>query len=328
MPKVLIATALLAHLDKPFLHALRKAGLDVVYPREPKQLAEDEILRELAGVSATLAGSEPYSRRVIEANPRLRVIARNGVGYDAVDTAAATERGIAVTIAPGGNHESVAEHALALMFTVARRIVPQHEAIRAGSWKRLVGVPLRGRILGLVGLGRIGRAVAARAGALGLRVVAYEPAPDAEFVRKHQIALAPLDHVLAEADFLSLHAPLVPDTRHLIDDRALRLMKPTAILINTSRGDVVCEPDLVRALEEGRLAGAGLDVFAAEPLPADHPLLKMPNVVCTAHTAGTDTQALDEMALMAATSIVALSQGQWPEGQVVNPECRAAFRWP
>jgi phosphoglycerate dehydrogenase-like enzyme len=182
--------------------------------------------------------------------------------------------------------------------------------------------------LGLVGLGRIGQAVAVRAAAFRMRVLAREPFPDAEFVRQHQIDLVPLERLLAESDFVSLHVPLSKDTRHLIDRRALALMKPTAFLINTARGDVVCEGDLVRALQERRIAGAGLDVFAQEPLPADHPLLKLDNVVCTAHTAGTDSQALDDMALLAAGSIVALSQGQWPEAQVVNPESRTRFRWP
>jgi phosphoglycerate dehydrogenase-like enzyme len=328
MPKVLIATALLAGLDKPFKHALREAGLEVVYPRQRKQLTEEELLAELAGVSASLAGSEPYTRRVIEASPQLRVIARNGVGYDAVDVAAASERGVAVTVSPGANHESVAEHALALLLTVARSIVPQHDAIRAGQWRRDVGAPLRGRTLGLVGLGRIGKAVASRAAAFRLRVLAHEPAPDADFVRQHRLGLVSLDQLLAESDFVSLHVPLVTETRHLIDDRALALMKPMAFLINTARGGVVCEEALLRALRERRIAGAGLDVFADEPLPANHPLLALENVVCTAHTAGTDSQALDDLALRAAQAIVALSRGQWPAQQIVNPESQARFRWP
>ncbi len=219
MPKVLIATAILADLDGPFLDALRRAGLEVVYPRERKQLTEDELVAELNGVTAALAGAEPYTQRVIEANPELRVIARNGVGHDAVDVAAATEHGVVVTVAPGANHESVAEHTMALLLTVARSIVPQHAAMRAGHWRRDAGAPLRGRTLGLVGLGRIGKAVAVRAAGFSMRLVAHEPVPDAAFVRKHQIALVPLEQLLAESDFVSLHVPLKEDTRHLIDTR-------------------------------------------------------------------------------------------------------------
>jgi phosphoglycerate dehydrogenase-like enzyme len=328
MPKVLITTALLADLDKPFLQVLRGAGLEVIYPQQRKQLTEEELLVELAGVSATLAGSEPYTQRVLESHPQLRVIARNGVGYDAVDLAAATERGVVVTVAPGTNHESVAEHTMALLLTLTRSIIPQHEAIRAGGWRRNVAVPLRERTLGLVGLGRIGKAVAVRAAAFRMRLLAHEPAPDMHFVNNHQITLAPLPQLLAESDFVSLHVPLSKDTRHLIDGHALALMKPTALLINTARGDLVCEADLVRALHDHRLAAAGLDVFADEPLPPDHPLLRLDNVVCTAHTAGTDLQSRDDMALSAAHSIVALSRGQWPEEQIINRESRTKFRWP
>lgn len=327
MPKVLIAASILANLDRPFLHVLRDAGFDVVYPRRQKQLTEEELLQELPGVAASLAGSEPYTRRVFNANPGLRVIARTGVGYDAVDTAAATEHGVAVAVTPGANNEAVAEHTFALMLSVARSIVLQCDAIRAGGWRREPGVPLRGRTLGQVGLGRIGREVALRALAFRMRVVCHEPFPDVRFVVEHGIELAPLERVLAEADFVSLHVPLTSESRHLIDARALGLMKPTAFLINTARGGLVCEADLVRALQERRIAGAALDVFAEEPPPPDHPLTKFDNVVCTAHTAGIDLQARDDMALLAAQAIVALSRGQWPEGQVVNPACRAKFRW-
>src|SRR5262245_17003689 len=197
MPKVLIAAAILAGLDKPFLHLFRDAGFEVLYPRRRKQLLEDELLEELPGVAASLAGSEPYTRRVIEACPNLRVIARNGVGYDAVDTDAATERGIAVTVTPGANQESVAEHTLALMLSLARAVVVQNTAIHNGGWRREPGSPLRGRTLGLIGLGRIGREVAARAAAFRMRLLAHEPYPDARFVEQHKVALVPLDQLLS-----------------------------------------------------------------------------------------------------------------------------------
>jgi D-3-phosphoglycerate dehydrogenase / 2-oxoglutarate reductase len=327
MSKVLIATAILAGLDKPFLHVLKGAGLEVVYPRQRKQLTEDELITELKGVAAALAGSEPYTRRVIESSPQLRVIARNGVGYDAVEVAAATEHGIAITVTPGANHESVAEHTFALMLTLARSIIPQHAAISAGRWQRDVGFPLRGRTLGLIGLGRIGREVAIRALAFRMHILAYEPRPDARFVAQHRIVLVPLEQLLSQSDFVSLHLPLTHESQHLLDGRALGLMKPTAFLLNTARGGLVDEAELLRALQERRIAGAGLDVFAEEPPPADHLLLKLPNVVCTAHTAGVDAQARDDMAHLAAQSIVALSRGQWSHATVVNPECRARFSW-
>ncbi len=327
MPKVLIATATLAGVEGPFLKLLRDAGFEVVYPRERKPLSEAELLSELKGVAATIAGFEPYTRHVIESCPQLRVIARNGVGYDAVDVAAATEHGIAVTVTPGANQESVAEHTFALMLALARAVVPQHTAMGDGQFRRLAGVPLRGRTLGLVGLGRIGREVAIRAAAFRMRILAHEPLPDKRFVEEHRIALVPLEQLLAESDFVSLHVPLTKESRNLIDARALSRMKPTALLINTARGGLICEEDLVNALRDGRLAGAALDVFSVEPPPRGHPLTKMDNVICTAHTAGIDLQARDDMAMLAAGAIVALSRGQWPQQQVVNPECRARFSW-
>jgi phosphoglycerate dehydrogenase-like enzyme len=327
MPKVLIATPTLAGVDGPFLQLLRDAGHEVVYPRLRKPLTEDELLAELGGVAACVAGFEPYTRRVLSSCPELRVIARNGVGYDAVDVAAATERGVAVTVTPGVNQESVAEHTFALLLAVARSVVPQHAAIRGGEFRRIAGVPLRDRTLGLVGLGRIGREVAVRAAAFRMRVLAHDPVPDARFVEQQRITLVPLDRLLAESDFVSLHVPLTKESRHLIDARALGLMKPTALLVNTARGELVCEDALVRALQDGRLAGAGLDVFAEEPPPRDHPLRQLENVVCTAHTAGIDLQARADMAMLAAGAIVALGRGEWPEHQVVNPECRTTFRW-
>jgi phosphoglycerate dehydrogenase-like enzyme len=327
MPKVLIATTTLAGLEGPFLQLLRDAGLEVVYPRERKPLSEEELLTELQGVSATIAGFEPYTRRVIQSCPQLRVIARNGVGYDAVDVAAATEHGVAVTVTPGVNQESVAEHTFALLLALARAVLPQHMAIRGGEFRRLAGVPLRGRMLGLVGLGRIGREVALRAAAFRMRILAHEPLPDAQFVERHRITLVGMEQLLAESDFVSLHVPLSPQSQHMIDARTLRLMKPSAMLINTARGGLVCEADLVQALKERWIAGAALDVFTEEPPPRGHPLTQLDNVICTAHTAGIDLQARDDMAMLAAQAIVALHRGQWPQQQIVNPECRAKFRW-
>lgn len=328
MSKVLIASGILRDLDKPFLKLLRDAGLEVVFPGPRRQLTEADLLAELKGVTASLAGAEPYTRRVLESFPNLRVIARTGVGYDAIDIAAANERGVAVAITPGGNHESVAEHTLALMLAVARVVIPQHEAIHAGQWRRAIGTPLRGRTLGLIGLGRIGREVALRATAFRMPIVAYDPFPDTNFARQHGIRLVALDQLLAESDFVSLHVPLSNEARDLIDARALALMKPDAFLINTARGGIVNEEALVAALREKRIAGAALDVFAAEPPPADHPLFAFENVICTAHTAGVDLQARDDMGYQAAQAIVALSRGEWPAVQIVNPECRPKHSWP
>ena len=327
MPRVLIAPQPLAALEGPFKELLRGVGFDMTYPPRPAQMTEDELLQALPGISATIAGSEPYTRRVLAASPALRVIARAGVGYDAVDLAAATEHGVAVAIAPGTNQDAVAEHTFAMILALAKRLVGQHNAVKAGGWPRQANLPVRGRTLGIVGLGRIGKAVAVRGEAFGMRLLAYEPFPGADFVARHHVTLAPLEQLLREADFLTLHLPLTPESRQLINRRTLALVRPSCFLINTARGGLVYEADLVEGLRGGRLAGAALDVFEEEPPRADNPLLALDNVVLTPHGAGVDVQSRDDMALSAAQAIVRLSCGEWPAEQIVNPEVRSRFRW-
>jgi D-3-phosphoglycerate dehydrogenase / 2-oxoglutarate reductase len=326
MPKVLIAPSTLAGIDAAFVHVLRDARFDLVYPPKPAQMVEDELLRQLNGIVASVAGSEPYTRRVVTAHPQLRVIARAGVGYDAVDVAAATERGVAVTITPGTNQDAVAEHTFALMLALAKDLVNQHHGVCDTSWPRRANLPLRGTSLGIVGLGRIGKAVAVRGAVFGMPLLAYEPFPDQAFVTQYGVRLLPLEQLFAQADWVSLHVPLTPESKYLINRRTLALMKPSAFLINTARGGLVCEADLLEALCAKRLAGAGLDVFEQEPA-GRNPLFELPNVVLTPHAAGVDVRSRDDMALSAAQSIVKLSRGEWPTQQIVNPEVRSRFRW-
>ncbi len=327
MAKVLIAPAPLAKLDGGFLRELRAAQFDIAYPARQGQLTEDELHRELRGVTAVVAGSEPYTRKVIEAHPNLRVIARAGVGFDAVDVAAATECGIVVVFTPGTNQDAVAEHTFAMILALAKRVLEQDRRTRAGEWPRQATQPLRGRTLGIAGLGRIGKAVAVRGACFGMRLLSYEPFPDQAFVAQNKVTLVSFEKLLAESDFLTLHLPLTIEAKHLMNKKTLSLMKRSAFLVNTARGGLVCESDLIEALREKNLAGAGLDVFEEEPPNRDNPLFKFDNVVFTAHTAGVDVQSRDDMALHAAQAIVALSRGDWPSHQVVNPEVRAKFRW-
>src|SRR5438128_5829023 len=268
--KVLIAPMQLADVAGAYVDTLRAGGFELVYPSRRAQLTEEELLVALEGVSASVAGSEPYTRRVMKANPRLRAIARVGVGFDAVDVKAATDHGVAVATAPGTNHDAVAEHTFALILALAKGLIPQHAALRAGGWPRQTNLPLRGKTLGIVGLGRIGKAVALRGIAFLMPVIAYEPYPDMQFVKEHGITLAPQDQVFVQADYLTLHVPLTPESRHMVNQGTLALMKPTAFLINTARGGMVCEPDLLAALRDKRVAGAGLDVFEQEP-PGSNP---------------------------------------------------------
>jgi phosphoglycerate dehydrogenase-like enzyme len=326
MPRVLIAPMTLANVEGAHLQVLRAAGLEPGFPSRPSQLTESELLQTLEGFAAVLAGSEPYTPRVIAAHPQLKVIARVGVGYDAVDLAAANAQGIAVTIAPGTNQGAVAEQTFALMLALAKDLVTQHLGVKEGHWPRRVNLPLRDRVLGIAGLGRIGKAVALRGAAFGMRLLAYDPVPDQTFAAAHGIAMVSLEQLLAESDFLTLHMPATPESQHFINRKSLALMKPTAFVINTSRGATVNEADLYDALKNKRLAGAGLDVFEQEP-PGRHPLFQLENVVLSPHIAGGDVQSRDDMALSAAEAIVTLFKGDWPTEKVVNPEVRGTFRW-
>ncbi|HUR53441.1 MAG TPA: phosphoglycerate dehydrogenase [Gemmataceae bacterium] len=329
MPKVLIGSRECAQVEDRFADVLAAAGLDFCYPptAEVNQLTEAELIDTLHGVVATVAGSEPYTPRVFAAHPQLKVIARVGVGYDAVHLPAATASGVCVTIAPNTNHGSVAEHTFALMLGFTRHLPVRHATIAAGGWPRHMSQPLRGRTLGLAGLGRIGKAVAVRAAAFEMKVIAFDPLLDAGFCGTHGITTVPFDHLLAASDFLSLHLPLTPETRHTMNRDTLAKMEPGAVLVNTSRGGLVREVDLIEALRGSTLAGAALDVFEQEPLPVDSPLRAMPNVVLTPHAAGVDIQSLGDMARSAAEAVAALKRGDWPAEKVVNAEVRGVFQW-
>lgn len=326
MAKVLIGPPVLAGLGGPYFEALTDAGFELVYPKRKVQMTEPELLEQLSGVSAALAGSEPYTRKVLAAHPQLRVIARAGVGYDAVDVTAATEQGVAVAITPNTNQDAVAEHTFTHILALAKNLISQHNGTLQGKWPRAANIPLRGRTLGIAGLGRIGKAVAIRGACFGMRLLAYEPYPDHAFAKTYGLTFVTWDELLAQSDFLSLHMPATKESRHIINRQSLAKMKPTSFLINESRGALVNEPDLVEALRSKQIAGAGIDVFEQEP-PGDHPLFHLDNVVITPHAAGVDLKSRDDMAYSAAQAIISLSKGEWPAEKVVNPEVRAKHKW-
>ena len=260
---------------------------------------------------------------MIATAPHLRVISTVSVGVDHIDLAAASARGIPVTNTPGVLVETTAELTLALLLSVTRRVAEGDRAIRAGNWTQTnrwqidgyLGRDLSGSTLGILGLGPIGRAVAARARAFGLNILGWSRS-DREVPG---VVRASLEQVLADSDFLSLHVASTAETRHLIDAVALRQMKPGAILINTARGDVVDEVALVEALQSGRVAGAGLDVFAQEPLPVDHPLLKMSSVVLTPHVGSATAATRMRMVDLAVANVMAVLDGGRPLN-CVNPQ--------
>ena len=315
---VLCAAPVLAR-NRHLLAGLADAGLELRWNDRDRVLSEDELIERLDGVAATIAGLEPYTDRVLAA-ASLRVIARMGVGHERIDLAAASRHGVAVAMAFGANHDAVADHTLALMAAVAHRILAYDRRVRSGGWGTLLHGGLHGATVGVVGFGRIGRAVAKRCLGFAMDVLVADPIADAETVARLGYRLVELDSLVREADFITLHAPLIPATRHLIDARRLGLMKPSAILVNTARGGLVDEASLVDALEQGRLAGAGLDVFAVEPLP-DTRLRAMEQVVLTPHVAGVSAASVQAMAGCCCENILAILRGRDPgPGVVLNPE--------
>ncbi len=267
---------------------------------EPDFAVELETAAGLIVRSATRVDAS-----VLDRAPDLRVVGRAGVGVDNIDVAAASERGVAVMNAPGGNTISAAELTMALMLAVARRVTDADRSIREGRWERstLQGVELRGKTLGVIGAGRIGWEVAQRCRAFGMDVVIYDPYLAPERVVDLHPHLVTLDHLIESSDVISLHVPLNAETRGLIGDDALGRMKKGAFVLNVSRGGVVDESALARALTEGKIAGAGLDVYEHEPLAADSPLLHAPNLVLTPHLGASTKEAQIQVALEVARSI-------------------------
>lgn len=269
----------------------------------------DDPLHKVRNLDFLIASK--VTRAMLDAAPGLRLIMAPGIGHDGIDLEAAAEKGIPVSITVPGNVTEVAEHALLLMLAVCRRLVELDRGLRQGRWmawdRRLQSFNLCGRTLGLVGMGRIGQAVARRAAAFEMRVQYHDP------VRTDGWPWAPLEELLQTSDFVSLHVPLTPQTARLLTAARIALMKPAAVLINTSRGEVVDEPALVAALRSGALAGAGLDVFEKEPIAADHPLLAMDNVVLTPHVASGTLDGLRAKALVYSANIRRVLAGQPPQ---------------
>jgi len=331
MPTTLITPECLLQGAGPHIDMLEAAGFEIRFPSDPSFTRghgdTDSTISELEGVEAVIAGGERLTEPVLSGLPGLRVIARSGVGYDRVDIGAATSLGKVVTITPNANHAAVAEQAVSLIFAVAKKTLWHDQLVRSGGWSIEPMQPVRGRTLGILGLGRIGKSTATRCRALGMTVIATEQYPDEAFVAEHGVRLVEFDELLSESDTLSIHCPLTDETRGLFDAGVLGRMKPGSVLINTARGGIVVEADLVAALRDGPLSAAGLDVFEQEPTAADNPLFELDNVVLSPHLAGADTTSIEEMATEAAECIVSLYTGGWPDAAVVNPDVRDGWSW-
>jgi glyoxylate reductase len=307
------------------LEVLRRAYPDFQMNPEERVLARPELLAQVRGCDAliTLLTDKIDAEVLDTAGPQLKVVANMAVGYDNIDLAAATARGVMATNTPGVLTDATADHAWALLFAVARRIPESEKFLRAGKFKSwgpllFLGGDITGRTLGIIGAGRIGHAVAMKSRGFNMRVLYADEFPNPKIEQEIGARKVRVEELLRESDFVSVHVPLLPSTQHLINAASLQLMKKTAYLINTSRGPVVDEAALAEALKNGVIAGAALDVFENEPLV--HPeLLKLDNVVLTPHTASATIETRSKMATMAAENLIAGLAGQKPPN-LVNQE--------
>jgi D-3-phosphoglycerate dehydrogenase len=298
---------------------MASAGIEWVEGQWRDEASAVEQMRD-ADVVIIQSLRKLLNARTIPQLRRCRGLIRAGIGYDTIDVAAATAAGLLVCNVPNYCVEEVADHALALLLAGVRNLGRQDRSIHAGAWRRELVKParrLRGQTLGLVAFGRVARSLAEKGRGLGWRVLAFDPFVPAETIAAAGVTPVALDDLLREADLISVHAPLSAATRHLIGEREFGLMKAGAIFVNTARGPVVDEAALARALRAGRLGGAGLDVFEAEPLPADSPLLQVDNVILTPHTAAYSEDAVDDLYRSACEEAIDIIQGRRPAG-VVN----------
>lgn len=307
--KVLVTpTSLCRNPDAPVLDALREAVDEVVFNPFGRPMTEDELIAALPGVDGVLAGVDDFGARALRAADTLRVVARYGVGVDNVDLAVAAERGIVVTRAPGANALAVAELAIGLAFAVARGIPLLDAGVRAGEWPRREGRELTGGVMGVVGFGAIGRLVAERARGIGMAVVAYDPMLPDDAFEAAGVERCELDDLCRRSDVVSLHVPLTPRTRHLIDERRLDLLPDRAIVVNTARGGLIDEDAARRALDEGRLFGVALDAYETEP-PSASPLVGHPHVVSTPHSGAHTSEAVARVAAQSIADLLTVLGG-------------------
>jgi phosphoglycerate dehydrogenase-like enzyme len=308
---------------------LRAAECRLIKPPRSGPFRAGELLPLLENADAVLASLDEYSAEVLGAPAArsLKLIARWGVGYDSIDVGAATRHGIVVTYTPGILDDAVADYTIALMLALPRRVCQANAAMSQGIWRVELAADVSGKTLGLIGCGRIGRAVARRAQGFNMRVLAFTPRPKPE-LKDLGISAVSLDQLLAESDFVSLHAALTADNHGMLGREQFRKVKPGAYLINTARGALIDENALVEALNEKRLAGAALDVYSKEPLPTDSALRPAPNILLSPHQASFTRESGERVSMAAANAILALLDRRVPEN-VLNPEVfdSPALRW-
>ena len=317
--RILVTTT--SFQDTPGEHhaALAATGWEVVTARGP--LSEADTLALVGEIDGFICGDDMITAAVLDrARPRLRVLSKYGIGVDKIDVAGCTARGIPVLFTPGVNHTTVAEHAFLLLLSLEKHLLFHADSTRSGGWQRKTGRELLGKTIGIVGMGRIGKEVAVRAHAFGMKPLGHDVAWDDAFAAAHGIErAASLDDLFARSDYVSLHTNLTPATRDLVRTESIARMKPGVIVINCARGEIVNTADMAAALASGRVRGYGTDVLDVEPPPANHPLTRLPNCLVTPHVGSRTHESVQRQAMAAVTNLVRAMRGEAPLAQV-NPE--------
>lgn len=319
MTRILVTTT--SFQDTPGDHhqALVDTGWEIVTARGP--LSEEDTLAAVGDVDGYICGDDLISRAVLEkARPRLQVLSKYGIGVDKIDVAACTEMGLPLLFTPGVNHTTVAEHTFLLLLALEKHLLFHTDSTRSGGWQRQTGRELLGKTIGIVGMGRIGKEVAKRAVAFGMRPLGYDLYWDEAFAAEHKVErVETLEALFPQVDYLSLHTNLTPETRDLIRAETIGQMKPDAIILNCARGEIVKTADIAAALTEGRLRGYGTDVLDEEPPAADHPLTRLSNCLVTPHIGSRTLESVQRQAMAAVTNLIRAMHGEPPLAQV-NPD--------
>jgi len=317
--KILLTTT--SFQDTPGAHhdLLAQTGWEIITARGP--LNEADTLALVGDVDGYICGDDAITRKVLEkARPKLKVLSKYGIGVDKIDVKSATEFGIPVLFTPGVNHTTVAEHNFLLLLALEKNFLFHTDSTRSGGWKRKTGHELLEKTIGIIGLGRIGREVAIRAKAFGMKIIGFDLHWDEKFGSEHGIQRAQtLDDIYKNSDYISLHTNLTPETKDMISAASIAKMKKGVLILNCARGEVVNTNDLIAGLKSGQVGGYGTDVLDQEPPPPDHPLLKLPNVVCTPHVASRTYESVVRQATTSVKNLILAMKGEKPIAQV-NPE--------
>ena len=313
--KILLTTTSFQDTPGPHHQILEEAGLEIIRERGP--LPEKRMLDLVGDIDAFLCGDDEITSKVIDrALPRLKVVSKYGIGLDKIDVEYLTDKGVPLTFCPGVNHTTVSEHTFALMLALFRKLVKEANHVAKGEWVRVTGNEIMGKTLSIIGLGRIGKEVAIRANAFGMKVIGYDLYWDEDFARGNQIIRAKsIDEALEQGDVVSLHVNLSDETRELINRERLSKMKDGVVILNCARGEIIHTQDVIDALHAGKIGGYGTDVLDVEPPPPDHPMLNAPNTVITPHIGSRTFESVERQATMAARNLVLALRGETPLAQ-------------